>query len=194
MFNYIQRPRQHDLLLGVRRSVRYHARRRRFFDRLRKVITFFTVLAGISTFVLLLSNQPPIWTLVTAALVTFFGIIDLILNTAEGARLHADLSRRFIELEMDIVLAGENLSDQQLREFASRRLRIELEEPPMMRVLDCICHNEIVQAMGHGKEYEVKLTRAQRFFASFMDICPGEIRITAGRTPGSEIPQPARAA
>jgi len=41
----------------------------------------------------------------------------LILNTAEGARLHADLSRRFIELEMDIVLAGENLSDQQLREL-----------------------------------------------------------------------------
>jgi hypothetical protein len=122
MFDYIQRPRQHDLLLGVRRSVRYHARRRRFFDRLRKAITFLTVISGISTFAMLLSNQPPVWPVVTAALVTFFGIIDLILNTAEGARLHADLSR------------------------------------------------------------------------SFMDICPGEIRITPGRTPGSEIPRPATAA
>jgi hypothetical protein len=194
MSDYIQRPRQHDLLFGVRRSVRYHTRRRRFFDRLRKSITFLTVIAGMSTLAMLLSELNPAWALLTAALVTFFGIIDLILNTAEGARLHADLSRRFIELEMDIVLAGENLADQQLREFASRRLRIELEEPPMMRVLDCVCHNEIVQAMGHGKEYEVKLTKAQRFFASFIDICPEEIRITPGRTPSSESHRSATAA
>jgi len=64
----------------------------------------------------------------------------------------------------------------------------------MMRVLDCICHNEIVRAMGHGKEYEVKLTKAQKFFASFLDICPGEIRINPGRTPSSEVPRPATAA
>lgn len=194
MSEHVQRPRQHDLLFGVRRSVRYHARRRRFFDRLRRGITFLTVIAGISTLTILLSNIRPPWPLVTAAMVTLFGIIDLILNTAEGARLHADLSRRFIELEIDIVLAGEILGDQQMREFAGRRLRIELEEPPMMRVLDCVCHNEIVQAMGHGKEYEVKLTKAQRFFANFMDICPGEIRAAQGRAPSSEIPRHATAA
>src|SRR3954454_5427544 len=105
MSEHVQRPRQHDLLFGVRRSIRYHASRRRFFDRLRRSITFLTVIAGISTLAILLSKVGPPWPLVTAALMTFFGIIDLILNTAEGARLHADLARRFIELEIDIVLA-----------------------------------------------------------------------------------------
>jgi hypothetical protein len=176
MTDHVQRTRQHDVLFGIRRSVRYHARRRRFFDRLRKGIVFLTVVTGVATLVLLLSPVPPVWSMVTAVLVSLFGTIDLILNTAEGARVHGELMRKFMELEMGIVLIGESLSDQQLREFASQRLRIELEEPPIMRVLDCVCHNELVQAMGQGKEYEVRLTVAQRFFANFFDICPGEIR------------------
>jgi hypothetical protein len=139
-------------------------------------ITFLTVICSIGTFAMLLSKVPPAWPIATAMMVAFWGIIDLLLNTAEGARLHADLGRRFMEIEMDIVLTEEKLSDQQLREFANRRLRIVLEEPPTMRVLDCVCHNEVVQAMGHNKAYEVKLSRFQKFCANFLDVSPGEIR------------------
>jgi hypothetical protein len=174
--------RQQELLFGVRRSIRYHTRRKRFFDRLRKCITFFTAVLGVTTLAMLLSNLEPIWPMVTTVLVCLFGTVDLILNTAEGARLHGELTRRYIELEMEIVLAGEPLSDAQLREFASRRLRISIEEPPIMRVLDCVCHNELVEAMGHGRIYEVRVTWVQRFFANFWDISPREIRINTGMT------------
>ncbi len=172
----LQRPKIFDLLFGVRRSVRYHVRRRRFFGRARKLITFLTAMAGVATLALVLAKVDPRWVLGAAVLVSLTGVIDLILDTAGGARLHGELARRFIELEMDMVEAGENIADQQLREFAKRRLRIELDEPPTMRVLDCVCHNELVQAMGQGREYEVNLTRMQRFFANFLDICPGQIR------------------
>ncbi|MDB6064205.1 MAG: hypothetical protein JWR26_413 [Pedosphaera sp.] len=175
--------RQQELLFGVRRSIRYHTSRKRFFDRFRKFITFLTAALGVTTLTMLLSNIQPIWPMVTAVLVSLFATIDLILNTAEGARLHGELARRFIELEMDIVLAGETLDDAQLRQFAGRRLRISMEEPPIMRVLDCVCHNELVEAMGHGSIYEVKVTRTQRFFANFWDISPREIRINQGIIP-----------
>jgi hypothetical protein len=112
----------------------------------------------------------------TAMLAALFAIADLILNAAEGAGLHADLARRYLELEAEIAAAGENPSDQQMREFANRRLRISLEEPPIKRVLDCVCHNELVRATGQGRAWEGKLTGIRRFLANFWDVSPGKIR------------------
>ena len=146
------------------------------------------MIAGITALAVLLAAADTDWALASAGLVTFLGTIDLILNTAEGARAHAELQRRFMELEMDIVRVGAEPGDQQLREFATRKLRIEMDEPPIMRVLDCVCHNELVRAMGRGEEYEVRLSGAQRFFANFMDISPGRIRVAAQVVSGSRNP------
>ncbi|MDB6122093.1 MAG: hypothetical protein JWQ71_1086 [Pedosphaera sp.] len=176
MSDHFQWTRKHELLFGIRRSIRYHARRRRFFDRLKRGMTFLTVMCGMGTFAMLLAHVPPAWPIATAMTLTVLAVFDLLVNTAEGVRLHADLGRRFTEIEMDLVLTEDNLTDQQVREFANQRLRVVLEEPPTMRVLDCICHNEVVRVMGHNKAYEVKLSKWQRFFANFLDVSPDEIR------------------
>ncbi len=40
-------------------------------------------------------------------------------------------------------------------EFCEKRLEIEAEEEPPLRVLDVLCHNEQVLAEGRGQLYEI---------------------------------------
>jgi hypothetical protein len=49
-------------------------------------------------------------------------------------------------------------------------LAIEADEPPILRVLDAICHNELLRAMGYPKEREAQIAWYQRLLASFVDI------------------------
>lgn len=47
--------------------------------------------------------------------------------------------------------AGEELAPSQLRDLEARRLDIESREPPMLRVLDAMCHDELVTALDIEK-------------------------------------------
>jgi hypothetical protein len=160
---------QNELLFGVRRSIRYHQRRRQYFDRLRKLIHILTVFSGVGTVTTLVGKSGEITTLIFASVVSLLSIIDLVIGTAEAARLHADLARRFVELERKMALVGDSPTEQQVREFTAERLTIEIEEPPILKVLDCMCHNELLKALGYGQEYNVKLTFWQKKLAPFFD-------------------------
>ena len=160
---------RHKLLFGVKKSVRYHARRRQFFDRLGKSITIFTVVGGVGTVTTLLAGVPTL-TLIYGAVAGIFSTIDLVVGCAESARLHSDLSREFIQLERKMVKAGDDLTDAQIASFTCRRLEIEEKEPTILRVLDLICHNELCRAMGYERREERKLSWCQIFFAQFFDL------------------------
>ena len=56
-----------------------------------------------------------------------------------GARQHNDLAREFIGLERDLVRVGD-VTPERLAELTARRLDIEAAEPPILRVLDAMCH------------------------------------------------------
>jgi len=161
---------RHELLFDVRRSVRYHTRRRQFFDKWSKIFKFITVLSGTATFATALATLSKTWTLGSAVVVALFSTIDLIIGTSEKARLHTDLANKFIELEKDIVVASEELEELQLSELTARRLDIEAEEPPIKRILDSICHNELLRAMGYNESMQVKIRWYQRWFVNFIDI------------------------
>ncbi len=160
---------ERDLLFGVRRSVRYHNRRRAFFDRLHIVTSTVSVVFGSATVFILFSNLNPLFAAIAATIVTMFSAIDLVIGTATRARLHSDLSRRFIGLEKEIISAG-NLNKKEVDSFTAQRLEMEADEPPVLRVLDSICHNELMRAMGHKKEKLLKIKWYQRLFAPLMDI------------------------
>src|SRR5213078_3088647 len=87
--------RQRKLLFAVRRSVRYHARRRRFFSRFGKFTTFFATVGGVGTVASLMGEAHRWVTLIYGALAGFFSTIDLVVGSNEGAQLHADLSKDF---------------------------------------------------------------------------------------------------
>jgi len=140
-----------------------------FFDRVHKFSTFFAALSGTATFASVLAKAGPNWTLLFAFMVAVFSVIDLVIGTAQAARLHDDLSKRFIILEKKIVISNDD-SNESISRLTSERLDIEADEPPPLKVLDSICHNELLRAMGYDESEFLKIKRYQRWFAQFWDI------------------------
>ena len=166
---------EHDkLITDVRRSVRYHMRRRRFHEWRNHATNAVSTVSGSAIIAVLwaaytLQNpQPIILSIVIAGLVTTISVLDLISSTATMARLHSDLARRFIQLEQQLmVMEGPTESD--IKKAQSERLEIELDEPPIYRVVDLICHNEVILAYGRDKGHIVQIPRRMRITANFIN-------------------------
>ena len=165
----------YKLLFGVRRSIRYHHRRRLFFDRLHQISTFLSAATGTATVASLLANASSL-ALLFGISVAVFSVIDLVVGAPQAARLHHDLARKFIALEKAMT-ACTNPSQEDMIRFTNERLDIESEEPPVLKVLDAICHNELIRALGHDPKYYAKITWYQRLFAHFFDIREHKIQL-----------------
>jgi len=166
----------HDLLFGVRRSVRYHTRRRRFFDRFHTLASALAVLFGSATVYALFRQWDPRVAAACAVGVTATSTFDLVVGSATVARLHADLVRRFLELEKSLVMHTQ--SPERLRELTAERLTIEADEPPVLHNLNIICHNELVRAAAHGDQHLVPLGYPARLLAHVFDLGSHTIRPT----------------
>lgn len=154
------------LLFGIRRSVRYHTRRRRFFERWSRVTNYVAVLFSSAAIYALVDTWGTDWTVGMAALVSGLSGLDLVVGTARMAWLHESLARRFVELERRIIRAGP-MTDTRRRQFTAARLRIEADEPPPRRWLDVLCHNELCRAIGAPAEDLRALRWHERVFAQF---------------------------
>jgi hypothetical protein len=161
------------LLFGVRRSIRYHNRRRRFFDGFDKFVKVLSVVGGSAAFAAATAHHSRI-IMVFTGLVAAFSAVNLVVGPAQAARLHEELARKFAKLERDMKVAKVPNSDQ-LNGFQAERLLIESEEPPIMRVLDIVCHNELCEAMGYDTCHLYKVGIAQSLFAHFIDLWPSKI-------------------
>lgn len=140
-----------EILFGVRRSVRYHNRRRAFFDGWVVVTNAVAVIFGSAAMWIFWSKVNPDWGVYAALVVTFFSAINLVVGAGQRARLHSDLARRFILLEKEIISLADP-TEEQRRSFMARRLEVEADEPPVLRVVDIMCHNELAEAMGYGQK------------------------------------------
>lgn len=158
----------HDLLFGIRRSIRYHHRRRAFFDRLDQITNMVSVIFGSAAVYGVLEQDYKSLALVAAGLVTVLSAVNLVLGSAQRARAHSDFARQFIDLEKRLLVS--ELHQTVLHDVTAARLTIEAEEPPVLHVLNVICHNEQMRAMGYPKEELVKVHWWQRAFAQMMDL------------------------
>ncbi|MEZ5366918.1 MAG: hypothetical protein R2748_32420 [Bryobacterales bacterium] len=93
-------------------------------------------------------------TVAAAAIVTLFSTLDLVVGTVRKAQLHADLARRFSELECK---AGDHFTHDRLTECRNERIMIEADEPPQLRVVSVLTHNDLCLAMGIDNFYEIAL-------------------------------------
>lgn len=155
------------LFFGVQRSVRYHDRRLRFYELLHKQTTAFSLVLGSATIAGILGSFPggKQTALICAGIVTVLSAFDLIMGFSAKAGLHANLRRRFIQLESDMIAAP---NDDQMTTHTMARLTIESDEPPAMRVLDSLCHNELIRAHGIDKSELVKVSFIQRMTANLL--------------------------
>jgi len=136
-----------DLLWGVRRSQRYHARRRVFYQRWHQCTAFVGIMGG-SAVIASVGDIVPQWVALVAALgVAALCAADLIAKTADMAHIHNALRGRFMALERHIVNAH-HATEKDLATWQAERLAIEAEEPPVHVALDILCENELIRATG----------------------------------------------
>lgn len=159
--------RWHDMLFGVRRSIRYHQRRRAFFDRLDQFSNMLSVIFGSAAIYGILQQDYKALALTASALVTILASINLVIGSAQRARAHSDFSRRYVELEKRML--GQP-NEKLLHQVSAERLSVEAEEPPVLHVLNAICHNETMRAMGYKREDLTKIGWCQRLLAQLFDF------------------------
>lgn len=160
--------RWRDLLFSVRRSIRYHNRRRRFFEGWHNVTSALNVMFGSATIATLLKSEGSTGVAATfAVLISILSAIDLVVGTSRKAWLHADFVKRFIGLEKQ--MTGEP-TEEDFHRLCIARLDIEAEEPPVLHVLNTICHNELSRALGYPKSQMTSLTCLQRWCSPFFDL------------------------
>lgn len=168
--------KHHDLLFGVRRSIRYHYRRVAFFDRVSKSADAFTAITGSATIASALSSLGPSWTVAFASAAAVLSAINVVFTPSQAARQHNDLVKDFIGLEKDILsMPQDTITEERLNVLYAKRLDIESKEPPPLKVLDCICHNELLRSLGYDKSHEVDIKWYQRLASPIMDICDHNI-------------------
>ena len=91
---------------------------------------------------------------------------------------HSNLSaRQFIKsvLEKRQLESGSSNgigSEKLIRNVKDKRLKFESTEPPVLRVLDTLCHNELMRAMGIEHKKMIRVTRqcSVKLCAPFFDL------------------------
>ena len=144
---------QYKLLFSVRRSVRYHMQRQRFFDRVGTVAVAVSLAFASGTVLVRVSlAEDSQWVLIVASVSALAQALLLTLQPGQKARKHNDLARDFIALEKQVTRRQNQVSQDRLDAFTSERLTIESREPPVARILDAMCHNEMLRAYGRESE------------------------------------------
>jgi hypothetical protein len=162
-----------DLLFGVRRSIRYHTRRRKFFDALSVWSDFFIIISGGTVVAFAVGEaKKSVATIILGGIIAVIGTFDLVIGFSTKARDYHDLVKRFSELEREMTLADASRTKEKLAAFRNKRLTIEEEEPPILRVLNNYCHNELCRAMGKDKKYYVKIAWYQSWLKQWFDVFP----------------------
>ena len=184
-------------LFGVRKSVRYHQRRRAFFEWTHTSTAALQVVAGSSAVASWIGEKADLG-IGLAAFAALLAALDLVVGTSRRATLHAGLAQQFAQLERDMVPheLDREIDAETETGFRQRRLEIEEGEPPKLRVIDLLCHNELaagVTMYAHATSYEIN--RLRRWIGHFVDLEVQDI-LDKPRKPGDtgSPPEPQTAA
>ena len=169
--------KRHYLIFAVKKSVLYHSKRQQIFGRFSFIIKLITTLFGVTTLALIIKNLGYSYTLFSSALVAVAATLDLILKPSDKSNQFQVLSRSFIDLERAInSVPTKDFTEYNLIEFTNKRLEIESQEPPKLKILDLICHNELTFSMDYSKDYLVDIKGYQKLFAHIIDLNFGSIQ------------------
>jgi hypothetical protein len=162
-----------DLIFAVRRSIRYHNRRRKFFDALGVWADFLIIIsagtAGAFAIGEPLRNN---WTIVLSGIIAVIGTLDLVIGFSNKARDYHDLVKDFSSLEREMTAARDAKTQENLSKFIIRRLEIQDEEPPILRVLNNYCHNELCRATEKDRKYYMRIYWFQSWLKQWCDAFP----------------------
>lgn len=144
----------HELRFYIKRCIRYHMHRETWFSKINKTSSFLGVVFG-STAIGGLLNDSTLLTAASAVIVTVFSALDLVFSTGARASQHADLRKKYAEL--DLVLSQPGVDAAVLRNIRAGIARIEVEEPPTLWFLNEMASNEVIRSMYSPDDEGYKL-------------------------------------
>jgi uncharacterized membrane protein YuzA (DUF378 family) len=158
--------RWYELDFAVSRSMRYHAKRRRFFETCLQIVRVIIAVAGAGTVAAVFGDSARI-TVVFGIIVGVAAAVDLVFEFARRAMNYDHLYRCFAGLSAEIAEADQ-ASEPQCKKLSAKKRHIEMEEPTALDVLNVISSNEVRESRGFGYKYHVRYW--QGLFAQFGDF------------------------
>lgn len=160
----------YNLLFDIRRSIRYHERRKAFFYRIQSLVSFFAiVMAGVVIMDAVKDGVTPRWMIWVGVFAAVLSTLDLVIGFSKKADFHSKLQEKFADLEIDII-TGPSSGDVWL-EYQKRRLIIEKDEPATYYAIDGLCRNELLMADRFSPEEDsahfAKINFFQKMTAQF---------------------------
>lgn len=160
-----------ELRFDIDVLIRYHDRRRAYYDLVFRFINGITVLAGSAaavTFWAYLQQKVlgPGIGLAGALIITVLNAYSLVSGITVRAREHDALYRRYVALEERIVRAGQD--SNKLREWEGDFLLIERDELPIFRAIYVLCQNEATDVWKLPEKEQIRITFWQSILANFM--------------------------
>ena len=136
-----------DLLFHVDCSIRYHGRRRRFYENVQQTALFvgFMFASGSVVGILDAVSNPWVGHGIPIFGALFLGIA-IVGRPGTKANDHNDLKRRFIDLQRSMELSRSSPTKEMVANWRAERLAIEADEPPVNRVAHALCYNELVRS------------------------------------------------
>jgi hypothetical protein len=159
---------RHALLERIEISVRYHQKRERFFELFDKWVKVIAIIGGSVAFASLALSDGMRKTV--AALIALSSTLALVFGFTDRTKKHAELARKFRELEAKITSKGERgYQESDFGVWEGERGLLEATEPPALNALVTICQNEIFVANGQ-REKIVHIPLYQKIFSQFLSF------------------------
>lgn len=152
---------------GIKKSIRYHSRRRAFFERLDNLANWLVAVAGASAFAAVVGTNGGFLSKVLTAVITVIALGNVILGFGARARLHQDLYRKFSELAIEVAGIEKPPTTQDISRLRAKRLTLEADEPHTIDALERWCWNEEAESRGCKPANLQQLTRWQQFRVRF---------------------------
>ena len=168
----------YELLFGLRRSARYHEHRSRFYGVWTALTISVSLLGGVlvtSTSIAYASSTPEL-PAAFGGLITLVNVVSLAFGASRRASLHATLVSSFVQLESRFPPSLQ-LTEDELKDITRERSVIEKTEPPVLRLLDVLCHFEILRSMGYQYD-KPKISRCRRILARLLS--QADFAVTVG--------------
>lgn len=153
--------RHRDLMWNTRLGIRYHMHLQNFYSRIGKFITVLSLVTSSAAFATIYQQNIDL-AKVLACVVALAQILDLVIDTKGKSLLHASLRQKYLHLEIELS-ASDYITSCQMKEFQSKRIGIELEEPPVFASLIDKCHNELVKVYALDEKYLEKMGSWSKF-------------------------------
>jgi hypothetical protein len=142
------------LRFNVARSLRYHDKRRAFFDLLGKALQMLALL-GSSAAVLALvkESQSEFFAVLFSAVAAGSSLLNLVIGTTSKLEAYTKLKNRFLDLEGKIE-AVRVADEETVQRLQDERYQIEKDEPAISNWLNKVVYNETVDALGYDQTHK----------------------------------------